>query len=98
MLNPPHFVIEMYQNATLYMPNEGVASERDIDPWKNFNTISAYGFADLKDIAAEINADEPCKINNLNEVKVTDYFDDFAPGLYIVRHIKGVKKSVNLST
>lgn len=81
-----------YSNATLYVPAETVEKCKDIYPWSEFKNIQAFEFSGVEEIKAEVDADTPYDIYNLNGVRVGDNIEVLTPGIYIVRQGATTKK------
>ena len=86
------FAEEAYDKASLYLSEDGVVYSSVINPWKNFKTIEAYNPAGIDDILTDSDEDAPCEIYDLRGVKAGDNIKSLAPGLYIIRKGKTVKK------
>ena len=83
----------IYEQTTLYVPEEAIEKCRQIDPWRNFRNIQAYDFATgVVEIEDDINSDEPYEVYNLNGIKISSSMENLAPGLYIVTQGSVVKK------
>ncbi|MDE6409511.1 MAG: leucine-rich repeat protein [Muribaculaceae bacterium] len=84
---------QIYEHATLYVPEEAIEKCRQIDPWRNFRNIQAYDFATgIVEIEDDINSDEPYEVYNLNGMKISSSMENLTPGLYIVTQGAVVKK------
>lgn len=80
------FSDEVYEGATLYVPEEAIGRCKEIDPWRKFKKIEAFNFAGIEDIVADFDAEKPYEVYNLSGVKVADSsFDGLTPGHYIRR-------------
>ncbi|MDE6299633.1 MAG: leucine-rich repeat domain-containing protein, partial [Muribaculaceae bacterium] len=87
------FSKETYEKATLYMSEDGVVFGSMIDPWKLFKNVETYDFSTgIDDVIADFNENAPYEIYNINGVKAGDNINALAPGLYIIRQGKTVKK------
>ncbi|MDE7376667.1 MAG: leucine-rich repeat domain-containing protein [Muribaculaceae bacterium] len=81
----------VYDNATLFVPEEAVEKCKDIDPWKSFAKIKAYDFPDgIADALVDTN--KPCELFSLSGAKVDNSADGLAPGVYIACQGNAVKK------
>ncbi len=84
---------QIYEHATLYVPEEAIEECRIIAPWSYFRNIQAYDFATgVVEIEDDINSDEPSEVYNLNGMKISSSMENLAPGLYIVTQGSVVKK------
>ncbi|MDE6370807.1 MAG: leucine-rich repeat domain-containing protein [Duncaniella sp.] len=86
------FSWKTYENAILYMTEDGMMLGRYIEPWKNFKHVSLFDPAGIEEISADFDENAPCEIYNLSGVKVSDTIEGLTPGLYIVRQGNAVKK------
>lgn len=86
------FESTVYQNATLYVPEESVNIYKGAFPWKYFRTIKGYHF--LSGIESTVgDSDESVKeFYNLSGLYLGNSEDVLAPGIYIVRQGGSVKK------
>lgn len=92
--NEDIFSDETYESATLYLSKSGITLSSTTSPWQYFNSIKEYDPAGIEDVVADFNADEPYEVYNILGVKVADTTDGLAPGIYIIRQGKVVKKII----
>lgn len=92
------FSNEVYQNATLVVDPMAAEEMSEGYPWMLFNnmiTTDEYQLiAGIDSVMADIDANAPVEIYNLNGVRVSDNVDNLSAGLYIVRQGSKVKKAV----
>lgn len=79
------FLGKTYDNATLYLSEEGIKQYKYKAPWKNFKNVKIYDFNGVEEIIADFNADEPYEVFDLNGMKVGDNIGNLPPRIYIVR-------------
>ncbi|MDE6335721.1 MAG: leucine-rich repeat domain-containing protein, partial [Muribaculaceae bacterium] len=93
------FSEETYNNATLYVMEEGLELAAETVPWKYFKNIQAKDFgAGVEQIISnsngEIDPNAPMEIYTLDGKSVSSSVDALAPGIYIVHQGKLIKKIV----
>ncbi len=88
------FTAQCYENATLYVPAEGVEKCKVIAPWKNFAKIEAYIFDGLEDISNDIDFNSPYEIYNPRGLKIATSTENLPAGIYIIRQGLKTQKSV----
>lgn len=82
----------VYDNATLFVPEEAIEKCKDINPWRNFAKIKAYDFPDgIADALTDAN--KPCVLYSLSGAKVGNSVDGLAAGIYIACQGSAVNKS-----
>ena len=79
------FSAETYENAILYMSEDGVIFSSIREPWKNFKKIVESDKSGIDGIEADFDENAPCVVYSISGVKVGDSLDGLASGIYIVR-------------
>ena len=95
----PIFSEETYDNATLYVMEEGLELAAETVPWKYFKNIQAKDFgAGVEQIIGNSNGDidpnAPMEIYTLDGKSVSSSVDTLASGIYIVHQGRLTKKIV----
>lgn len=75
------FSKDTYNNATLYLSEEGVKHYSSVTPWNLFNKVEAYDFSAGVEEISDDSTGMGCEYYNLNGVRVNE--NGLAPGLYI---------------
>ncbi|MDE5901661.1 MAG: leucine-rich repeat domain-containing protein [Muribaculaceae bacterium] len=77
------FDSKVYEDATLYVPDNSASLFRTVSPWKFFNNIIENGYNGIEDMVADFDTDAPCEIYHFNGVKAADSADNLPAGIYI---------------
>lgn len=89
------FPDEVYTSATLYVPEEAVEKCKQIDPWKNFNSILSYDFSGIEETVVDINNEDPFEVFSVDGIRVSsNSLDGLVPGIYVVRQGNAIKKVI----
>lgn len=88
--------MNVYKDATLYVPKGSKAKYESIKTWSYFYNITEKAASAIngvmQDTADVIDYTQPVKVYNLQGVMVVDSMDSLPTGFYIVRQGKNVRK------
>lgn len=93
------FTYEVYENATLYVGEDGLDYAYNTCPWSYFKKIYEIDFSGVDDIVTDSDDNEidftvPLTVYNLQGAIVSDSVDGLPGGVYIVRQGRKTKKFV----
>lgn len=88
------FSQEVYENATLYVPESAIEKCKLMNPWMLFENIKGKDFSGIEQIEAEIDTTLPYDIFNINGLHVGNDLDKIPSGIYIIRQGKTARKVV----
>ncbi|MDE5555287.1 MAG: leucine-rich repeat domain-containing protein, partial [Muribaculaceae bacterium] len=96
-INTYLFDPEVYENATLTIPEGAKEVFLATEPWNKFLNITEIDLSGIEDLIcdgpdSEIDYAAPYEVYNLNGVKAGYSADNLAPGLYIIRQGSVAKK------
>lgn len=87
-----------YENATLYVPESALDTFEATTPWMYFQKIQGHDFSGIEGITtdngADIDYNSPYEVYDLNGRLAGRDIETVAPGMYILRQGKTVKKVV----
>lgn len=86
------FYSEVYENATLHVPESAIDTFKETDYWSDFKNIKGYDFADVEEISANIDYNYPYQVYKINGEYIGDNTVGLSPGVYILRQGKNAKK------
>ena len=89
------FTVDVYDSATLYVPEGSVAAYENAMPWSYFYNIKTLesgveNIPNMEDVAIDFNL--PYEVFNLNGVKIAATTANLTAGIYIIRQGDNVKK------
>lgn len=87
------FSDEVYSNAVLVMPKEGMAAAEKITPWMLFRHTEVLDDSGIGDVVIDRN-DGPVAVYNLQGLKVADSTACLPAGIYIVKQGAKTKKII----
>ncbi|MDE6741789.1 MAG: hypothetical protein K2J58_05615 [Muribaculaceae bacterium] len=82
----------VYENATLYVPESSIEKYKETECWCNFENILPYDFNGVEEIAADFDSTLPYEVFRISGEYVGNNTEGLTPGIYILRQGKTVKK------
>ena len=83
-----------YKNAKLHVPVAAIDIFKETPCWCYFKSINPYGFSGVEEIATDFDSTLPYDVYDINGEYIGTNTEVLAPGIYILRQGKTVKKTV----
>ncbi|MDE6402437.1 MAG: leucine-rich repeat domain-containing protein, partial [Muribaculaceae bacterium] len=94
------FGVNIYDNATLYVPEGSMDKYMDVVPWSYFyNIVEGKAVGGVDNVMADgddgvIDYTQPYEVYTITGVKIDKTVDELTPGYYIIRQGNTVKKAL----
>lgn len=89
-----NFSYNIYNNATLHVPESALEAYKETAPWSYFKNITAIDITGINETTADFDDALPYEIYDLRGIRVGSDIESLVSGIYIMRQGNKVRKIV----